>query len=53
MTDGFNDAATPSRLGLWKLLTGRRSHLVQRRDCPGVSASNTVPASSRHILDKA
>ena len=50
---GFYDATTSSRLGLWQLLTGRRSHLVQRRDCPGVSACYTVPASSRHVLDKA
>jgi len=38
------------------LLTGRQSHLVQRRDCSGVSAGVsaccTVPASSRHVLDK-
>ena len=51
---GFNDAATSFRLGLWQLLSGRRSHLVQRRDCPGVSAGisacYTIPASSRHVL---
>ena len=39
----------------------RRSHLVQRHDCPGVSAGVSAgvfacyiaPASSRHVLDKA
>jgi len=33
------------------------THLVQPRDCPGVSAGvsacYTVPASSQHVLDKA
>jgi len=39
------------------LLTGRRSHLVQCRDCPGVSdgvsACYTVLVSSRYVLGKA
>ena len=35
------------------MLTGRRSHLVQRRDCPGVSVPAFLPVIlSRHVLDK-